>query len=155
MTQADDVPPTLLSLALRAIRRLRGMRPPALATALRMKLRSYEYFESGVSRVNTERVLAFADATNSDGYAILAGLWIGSPDFAARCADNKLMTILILAVQDLDTKAGDAIATLDAQTLMGVFEETFSGLAAEALRRSAKDLLRERASRLPRPKRNR
>jgi hypothetical protein len=150
MTQADDAPSprrSLLSQALRAIRRLRGKRPGDLAKALDLPLRSYEHFESGKGRLNVERVQSFADVTESDPYAILASLWIESPDFAVRCANNKLMTILIMAVQDFDRATGDDTATLDGQILIAAFERVFGELRDEARRRNANAWLQARASR--------
>ena len=96
MPDTPSLPSKILSAALRAIRRLRGRRPPELAAALKIQVRSYEHFESGAGRLNVDRVMQFADMTDSDGFAIIAALWIGSPQFAIRCANNKLMTILVI-----------------------------------------------------------
>ena len=86
--------PAGLTRALRAIRRLRGRRPADVAAAMGLPLRSYAHFEAGGGRLNPGRVHRCAEATESDAFAILVGLWIGSPDFAVHCADNKLVTIL-------------------------------------------------------------
>lgn len=139
MAHSDEASPPrspALSQALRAVRRLRGKRSVDVATALDLPLRSYEHFESGKGRLNVDRVQLFADATESDGQAILASLWIESPDFAVRCANNKLMTILIMALQDFDRSTGDAIASLDGQTLIAAFEGVFANLGEEARRRN-------------------
>lgn len=150
MPDTPHLPSKILSLALRALRRFRGKRPPELAQALGLQMRSYEHFESGAGRLNVDRVMAFADATASDGFAILVAQWIGSPQFAVRCANNKLVTILIMALRDFDATAGDAIATLDAQTLIGAFEDALGRLRDEAQRRSAQDWLQDHAAKLPR-----
>jgi len=149
MSDTSPPPSKILSLALRALRRLRGKRPPDMAKALGLQLRSYEHFESGAGRLNVDRVMAFGEATASDGFAILAAVWIGSPQFAVRCANNKLMTILVMALRDFDAAAGDAIATLDAQTLIRAFEGALGGLREEAQRRSAEDWLQDHAAKLP------
>lgn len=125
-----------LSKALKAIRRRRGLRAADAAEALDMPLRSYEHFEAGRGRLNLERVHLAADAIDADPYAILAALEIGSPEFAARCADNKLMTILMMALQDFDETAGDDIAQLDPRTLIGAFTRLFDQLAQEARARA-------------------
>jgi len=153
MTQSDDDPPRAargLGGILRALRRLRGRRPTDVATAMPLAQRSYEHFESGAARLNMERVIRFAEVTDTDGFAILAGLWMGSEAFALRCADNKLMTILVMTLQDFDATTGDAIATLDAQTLVSAFEQAFAGLRDEARRRTADGWLQDHAARLPR-----
>jgi transcriptional regulator with XRE-family HTH domain len=150
MTHSDEAPPSRLSAlsqALRAVRRLRGKRSAEVAAALDLPLRSYEHFESGKGRLNVERVQLFALATESDPYAILASLWMGSPQFAARCANNKLMTILVLALQDFDRAAGDDLTTLDGQTLIAAFEKTFAELREEAMKRNGDDWLKARYAR--------
>ena len=149
MTHSDEAPPSrssVLAQALRAVRRLRGKRSSDVAAALGLPLRSYEHFESGNGRLNVERVQLFALATESDPYAILASLWIGSPGFATRCANNKLMTILVLALQDFDRAAGDDITTLDGQTLITAFEKTFAELREEATKRNGDDWLKARSA---------
>lgn len=130
----DDHPGEKLALVLRALRRRRGLRPRDVAEALQMPQRSYEHFESASGRLNPQRIHEFAEITNSDGFAILASLTLNSPEFALRCADNKLMTILMMALQDFDAKVGDDIGRLDARTLIGAFTRVFDELAVEARR---------------------
>lgn len=125
-----------LAKALKAIRRRRGLRAAEAAQALGMPRRSYEHFEAGRGRLNLERVHLAADALDADPYAILAALEIGSPEFAARCADNKLMTIYMMALQDFDDIAGDDIAQLDPRTLIAAFTRLFDQLAQEARARA-------------------
>jgi len=128
----DEYPGERLSLVLRALRRRRGLRPADVAEALQMPQRSYEHFEGASGRLKVRRVHEFAEFTDSDGFAILASLALGSPEFALRCADNKLMTILMMALQDFDAKVGDDIARLDARTLIGAFTRVFDELAEAA-----------------------
>jgi hypothetical protein len=59
-------------------------------------------------------------------------LEIGSLDFAQRCANNKLMSILLLAIRDFDAKAQDAIVGLDPLFLMKAFSAFFDQLAEHA-----------------------
>lgn len=125
-----------LARALKAIRRRRGLRSADAAQALGMPLRSYEHFESGRGRLNLERIHSAADALDADPYAVVAALEIGSPEFAARCADNKLMTIYMMALQDFDDIAGDDIAHLDPRTLIAAFTLLFDQLAQEARARA-------------------
>jgi transcriptional regulator with XRE-family HTH domain len=128
---------TRLSQALKALRRRRGLGAAALAKALGMKVRSYQHFESGRSRVNVERVHQIARALDADGHAILIAAELGSPAFAVRAADNKLMTIIVMALRDFDASVGDQISQLDARLLTSVFERTFNELALLAKDRSA------------------
>ncbi len=111
----------LLSQAMRTIRRQRGMRSSDIAARMGMPLRSYEHFESGRGRVSYERLLAFADATDSDPFALIAALALDSPEFPVRTADNKLMLILMLALRDLNEELGEDIVYLEAKTLIGAF----------------------------------
>lgn len=125
-----------LSKALKAIRRRRGLRACDAAAAMQMPLRSYEHFEAGLGRLNVDRVHRFAEALDADPYAILAAVEIGSPELAVRCADNKLISVLMMALQDFDAAAGEAIPTLDAAAAIAVFTDAFDRLATEARRRA-------------------
>jgi hypothetical protein len=128
---------TCLSRSLKAVRRLRGQRAVDVAAAMGLPLRSYEYFEAAKGRLNVERIHQFADVLDADPIAILIGVEICSPDFAVRCAGNKLMTILMMALQEFDADAADQIAGLDARTLISAFTRLFDGLSAEAKDRYA------------------
>lgn len=125
----------LLSAALKAIRRRRGLTVLQAARAMGLPKRTYEHFESGKPDLDIERVHKAAKAFNADPYAILTSIEIGSPEFAARCADNQLMAALTFGAQDLDAKLGDDILQLDAATLMFHISRMFAALAEEARRR--------------------
>lgn len=142
-----------LSTALRLIRRHRRLRAADVAKAMNMALRSYEHFEAGGGRLNIERIHRFAEVTDSDPHAIVAALALGSPAFALRCADNKLATILAVALQEFDEGAGDAIAELESLTIINTFTKALRELAAQSVRRdSAADAwLEERRHRLVSP----
>ena len=123
---------TLLPRILKGLRRLRDRRAADVAAALDMPIRSFEHFESGKGRLNIERVHQVAEVLDADPHAILAALEMRSPAFALRCADNKLMTILMMSLQDFDARAGDSIARLDPLTLIQAFTQLFDQLAAHA-----------------------
>lgn len=148
----DDRPSSseILSASLRLIRTQRRMKTAEVARGMGMALRSYEHFEAGGGKVNLDRIHRFAEVTKSDPYAILASLALGSPAFALRCADNKLMTILMVALQELDEEAGDAIAELDALPIINAFTKTMKDLAAQSVRRdgAANAWLNDRIGRL-------
>jgi hypothetical protein len=88
---------------------------------MNMPLRSYEHFEAGNGRISYDRLVRFAEATESDPVALLAAIPLRSPRFAIRCADNKLMMILFIAIAELEEDLGDDIAFLEAATLIGAF----------------------------------
>lgn len=142
-----------LSAALRQIRTHRRMRTIDVAREMGMALRSYEHFEAGGGRVNMERIHRFAEVTRSDPYAILTALALGSPAFALRCADNKLMMILTVALQDFDLQRGDAIAELDALPIINAFTKALHELGEQSVRRDgeADQWLQSRLSRLAAP----
>ena len=56
---------------------------------------------------------------------------IGSPEFARRSADNKMATILTVAVQRFDRTIQDRLLDLDARTLIaavtGMFDTLLDG----------------------------
>lgn len=131
-SDADPPPNLALSQALRAIRRQRGLSAGEVAEAMKLPRRSYEYFEAGGGRMNVARVMAFADATQCDAYAILTAVFLGTPDFARRSADNKLATILLMALQDFHAAVGEDLTRLSPQALISAFETMFAKLAMEA-----------------------
>lgn len=140
----------LLSTALKAIRKDRRMRSSEVARALGMPLRSYEHFESGRGRFTFDRLVRFADATNSDPLAIIAVLALKSPEFALRCADNKLMTILMIAMSELNEELGDDIVFLEPGVLIGVFTRVVKDLTEHIAKRDlfAETWLKERSSKV-------
>jgi transcriptional regulator with XRE-family HTH domain len=126
-----------LSRALKTIRRQRGLGRVEVARAMGMPLRSYDYFESGRGRLNVDRVHQVAEILNADPYAFLAAIEIGSPEFAIRCADNKLMVVLTMALQEFDARASDEIPRLDPRTLFAAFTAMFDDLTRQARDRDA------------------
>jgi|SRR5579859_108453 len=141
---------TSISEILKSLRRKRGLRAVDVAQAMGMPLRSYEHFEAGAGRLNSERIHQFADAIGVDPFAIFAALDMGSSAFASRCADNKLMTVLIMTLQNFDAQAGDDISRLAASTLIAAFTRCFDELTSQA---NAQDAFVERwmAEKAPRP----
>ncbi|WP_372785984.1 helix-turn-helix domain-containing protein [Phenylobacterium sp.] len=121
-----------LSQALRALRRLRGLGPGEVADAMGMARRSFEYFEAGRGKLNVDRVHQVAQILDVDPFAILAAVEIRSPQFAVRCAEHKLMTVFMIALQEFDASALDDIARLNASTIISGFTRIFDALAKEA-----------------------
>ncbi len=96
----------ILAAALRLIRLHRRMKPAEVADAMGMAKRSYEHFEAGKGKINLERIHRFAEATDSDPYAIIDCMALGSPEFAVRCADNKAMLALRVVTQARSRRSG-------------------------------------------------
>jgi transcriptional regulator with XRE-family HTH domain len=117
----DQAHPAILSAALKSIRKDRRMRASEVARALGMPLRSYEHFEAGRGRITLDKIMRFGAATNSDPLAIITAVILKSPEFALRCADNKLMTILMIAISELNDELGNDIVFLEPGTLIGAF----------------------------------
>jgi transcriptional regulator with XRE-family HTH domain len=138
-TPLDDAPRQRASVSevMKAVRRHRGLRSADVAAAMGLPIRTYEYFESGAGRLNRERIHQFAEVVNADPFAILTALAIGSPAFARRCADNKLMTLLLMAVLDFDAAAQDDIARLEATALIAAFTRMFGELTSQAREKAA------------------
>lgn len=126
-----------LSAALRLLKAQRRLRSADVAERMNMALRSYEHFEAGGGKINLERIHRFAEATDCDAHAIIASLALGSPAFAVRSADNKFMTILMVALQEFDEEVGDAISELDARTIINIFTKALKELAVHSVRRDA------------------
>jgi len=146
----------LLSEALKTVRRSRGMTAAETAGAMGMPLRTYERFEAGDGRLNIDYVHRFAAATDSDAYAIIMAVAIGSPSLAARCADNKLVTTLTIAAQRFDAAMGDRIRTLQARAVIMAVCAMFDELADHAEEQKTLDRwietgMRDLSSTRPRP----
>lgn len=125
-----------LSLALKAVRQRRDRRAADVAREMGMSLRAYEYFEAG-QRINLDRIHQFARVLNADPYAILVAMEIGSPKFAERCVDNKLVTILTMVLQEFDATTGNAVVQLDPQTLETAFARMTAALSEVGRQRHA------------------
>lgn len=140
----------IISAALKAIRKDRRMRPSEVARALGMPLRSYEHFEAGRGRLTYERIARFAEVTNSDPLAIIASVPLQSPQFALNCADNKLMTILMIAMAELNEELGEDIVYLEPRTLIGAFTKVRNDLVEHVRKRDlfAETWLQENASKV-------
>lgn len=139
-----------LTGAMRTIRRARRMSASEVARRMGMPSRSYEHLEAGTGRLTYERIVAFAEATDSDPIALLATLSFGRGEFALRCMDNKLMTIMMIAMMELDEDLGDDLTYLDAQTLVGGFTRLARDLAQHVRKREtfAEDWIRRGTGRL-------
>jgi transcriptional regulator with XRE-family HTH domain len=137
----------LIAAAMKAIRKARRMRPSEVARALGMPLRSYEHFEAGRGKLSYERIARFAEATNSDPLAILASIPFQSPDFAVHCADNKLMTIMMIALYELHEELGEDLTYLEPRTIIGAFTRVGKELSEHVRKRDlfAETWLEERA----------
>lgn len=123
---------TLLSRILKAIRRRRGLLVAEVAARMNMAPRTYQLFEAGGGNLNLTRIERFAEATNSDAWAILTSLALGKPDFALQCADNKLMTATMETVRDFQRVWSADIERLDARVVMFELDGTWDRLGAIA-----------------------
>ena len=121
----------ILARAVRDIRRLRDLRANVVAERMGMPLRSYELFEAGGGRFDMQRLFAFAEATDSDPFAIMLSVPFESPEFAVDCADTKLALILMMHLQGFHEDRGADIAYLDPPNIIGGFERVFKELGAK------------------------
>lgn len=141
----------LLSRALRSVRRLRGMSSNQTAEAMNMPLRTYQRFEAGQARPNLDHIHRFARATRSDPHALLMAVAIGSPELAARTADNQLATILAVGLQSFDLALGDGVRDLDPRTIVSAVTAMFDRLtAAQTAQAEARTWIRSGADALAR-----
>ena len=130
----------MLARILRALRRHRGLRRVDVAAGMGLALRSYDHFEAGRGKVSLSRIWAFAEVTDTDPYAILVALQMGDPDFAVRCADNKMMLILMMTGEDFGRAARAEVARLDSRDVITVLERAFAVLRLQA--RQQEDFVR-------------
>jgi transcriptional regulator with XRE-family HTH domain len=122
----------LLSLSIKDIRKLKGFSARETARRMNMGLRTYQHFEAGRNKPNLEYINRFCDVMHIDLFALLGALMIGSPAFARRVAENKFMTILMVALKDYDEAMGDRIIDQDPRTFIIAVEAMFAGLMADS-----------------------
>ena len=124
-----------LARALKMLRRRRGLTAAQMAARLGIAPRTYEYFEAAEGDLNLDRLGAAAEALDADFYALFAAAEIGSAAFAVRCADNKLASFLVMALEEFDARVGDGISQLDPQTIRTAVQRAFRELEAIAAER--------------------
>jgi transcriptional regulator with XRE-family HTH domain len=124
----------VLSSVLKAIRQHRRMTVQQVADRMGLRKRSYERFEAGEGLLKVERIFSFAVATDSDGYALLASVRLGRPEFALACIDNKLVTLLVAHARDLFRTHGADVRDLPSQAIVEALTAAFA-----AMRRDLED----------------
>lgn len=63
----------------------------------------------------------FADATHSDPFAIVASIWLRSPEFALRAIDTKPMVVMMLASRPFHEDMGEDISLIEPRVWWGGF----------------------------------
>ena len=124
-----------IAQAMRAIRTDRRMRTSEVARKMDLPVRSYEHLEAGEGRISYERICRFAEATGCDPDALWSVPQIGSPEFAVRCADNKLMSIMISCFRLLNEELGDDIVFLESGTAIGAMSKVCKELVENVRQR--------------------
>lgn len=116
--------------AVRSIRKKRGLKTNEVAERMDLPLRTYELFEAGGGRLSPDRIRNFAEATDSDPFAIVLAVAFGNADFAMACADTKLALIMVMHLQGFFEDRGSDLAYLDPPNIIGAFERVFKELGA-------------------------
>lgn len=135
MSRLSSKPPRerdeALSRVLKAIRNHRGMTVQQVADRMALNKRTYERFEGGEGFLKVARIFAFAQATDSDPYALWASVKLGTPDFALACIDNKLLLLFVAHARELFLKEGADLAKLQAAPIVEALTVAFTMLSAE------------------------
>lgn len=118
----------LLSKTLKLIRGLRHMSAREVAAAMGMPLRSYYSFEAGQGPLDIARIWRFAEATDSDPAGIMDALMLGSPDYALRSMDNKIVSIQLGSFRRFSDKVGDRMTNIGPSILIEAFKRPFDSL---------------------------
>jgi transcriptional regulator with XRE-family HTH domain len=134
LTPDERVDRQMLSAALKAIRRRRGMSPTQVADAMGLPLRTYQYFEAGRGGLRLELIRAFAAATRGDPWAIVLAVAMRNPAFAARAVDYKIASLILILLKTLDAGLGDLLGLLDVATLQHRLRPAFKLLAQDGAR---------------------
>lgn len=127
----------LLSTALKLIRKHRGLTAAEVAQALNMFIRTYENFENGRTRLNQDYVYRFCRVTDSDPYGVFLSIMLGNPQFALDCADNKLASVLLLALRENYARSPETLPAVQMRDAMAIFRQMFDRLSDETARREA------------------
>jgi transcriptional regulator with XRE-family HTH domain len=145
----------ILASAIRSIRKMRRMSSVEVAREMGIAPRTYEHMETGQGRYSYDRLLRFSQATNCDVVALMACVHLGDPDFAVHCANNRGMSIILLAIDDLHRKLGPDFDLLDQRTLVGAALRTSNDLEEHLAKRDvfAEHWLSERSASLGRVRR--
>lgn len=140
----------LVSAAIKRIRLMRRMRSSEVADAMELSVRTYEHFEAGRGKLTYSRISRFARATNSDPVAIFASIPLRSADFALGCIDNKLMTVVMTCMRELDQELGEDISRLPVSVLVATFDKLSKELISHVKRRDeyAEKWMQEKASQI-------
>lgn len=117
-----------LTATLRAVRAYRGLEVAEVAQRMGLTRRTYERFEAGDGRLDIIRILSFAEATDSDGFAILAAVLFNRPAFGVECADNKLHIVSIQALERLSQLHGDKTRRLRTSEVIEAIISAFESL---------------------------
>lgn len=127
----------ILSETLKLVRQRRGLPASEVAQRMGLPLRTYHHFEGGRAQLDVDRIRRFAEATDSDPYAILTAVLSGVPVFAARTMDNKMMSVLIAGAQRFDERLGDDIAKIEVARFVTAARRMFDDLEADLTHRNA------------------
>ncbi len=121
----------VLSSVLKAIRNYRRLTVQDVADRMGLQKRTYERFEAGEGLLKMARIFSFARATDSDPYALLVSVRLGSPDFALACIDNKLVALLVAHARELFRTEGAGLARLQPQVIVEALTVAFSTMGAD------------------------
>ena len=145
-----------LSHALRAVRRARQLSAIEVARRMGLPRRTYGFFEAGGGCMNIARIMEFARVTESDPYAIVASVMIGSPALAVRTMDNKILMAFAILLQEFNADVGDDVRQVETSAVISAFSaafKSFSNAAAARSENSSTEWLNAGASKLGLPRR--
>lgn len=103
------------------LRRLRHLSQSETARRMGMSRRAYEHWEQGAAVVaGLDRLLRFAEVTDTDPWAILAAQLFDAPQIAIDCADNRLGTVLLALLADLHETLGSDLQLVERRAAIGL-----------------------------------
>lgn len=120
----------IFAQAVRGIRRKRDLKAAQVAERMGMPLRSYELFEAGGGRLSPQRIQKFAQATDSDPFALMLSIIFGHADFAIICADTKLALISVMHLHSFFDERGPDLAYLEPTKIILGLRRLFADLGS-------------------------
>lgn len=129
------------ALALRSVRKRRGLSSRDMAARMNLALRTYQRFESGAARLNIDYLFRFARAADADPYAILLAALLGTPLLAAASADNKLVEAMVIRLDEFHLALGDTLVEIQTHEAIAAFGDVFAELERMTRSRRARSSL--------------
>jgi len=116
--------------AVKGIRRKRDLKAHEVAQRMGLPVRTYELFETGGGSLSSDRIRKFAEATDSDPFALVLSVVFGDAEFAISCANAKLAMIIVMLLGEFFEEHSSDLRFLDPTAFIKAFRRAFDELGS-------------------------